>query len=56
MRQTKHRGIARVAAFPLNLIAYNLIRIPELLAPSHPRQGYAQHQTRNYIQLHRAAQ
>ncbi len=29
----KHRGIARVAAdFLLNLIAYNLIRIPKLLA------------------------
>src|SRR6476659_9535585 len=34
MRKTKHRGIARVAAnFLLNLIAYNLIRIPKLLAP-----------------------
>jgi transposase len=33
MRKTKHRGIARVAAdFMLNLIAYNLIRIPKLLA------------------------
>ena len=32
MRKTKHRGIARVAAdFLLNLIAYNLIRIPKLL-------------------------
>ena len=31
MRKTKHRGTARVAA-PLNLIAYNLIRIPKLLA------------------------
>ncbi|MGY3464889.1 hypothetical protein ACVW0I_001760 [Bradyrhizobium sp. LM6.11] len=31
--KTKHRGIARVAAdFLLNLIAYNLIRIPKLLA------------------------
>src|SRR5919204_5754937 len=31
MRKTKHRGIARVAAdFLLNLIAYNLIRIPKL--------------------------
>ena len=29
MRKTKHRGIAPVAAdFLLNLIAYNLIRIP----------------------------
>jgi transposase len=33
MRKTKHRGIGRVAAdFLLNLIAYNLIRIPKLLA------------------------
>src|SRR5246127_5852304 len=33
MRKTKHRGVARVAAdFLLNLIAYNLIRIPKLLA------------------------
>jgi hypothetical protein len=33
MRKTKHRGTARVAAdFLLNLIAYNLIRIPKLLA------------------------
>ena len=33
MRKTKHRGIGRVAAnFMLNLIAYNLIRIPKLLA------------------------
>ncbi len=33
MRKTKHRGIASVAAdFMLNLIAYNLIRIPKLLA------------------------
>jgi transposase len=33
MRKTKHRGIARVAAdFLLNLIAYNLIRIPKLAA------------------------
>ena len=32
MRKTKHRGIARVAAdFLLNLIAYNLIRIPKLV-------------------------
>jgi transposase len=32
MRKTKHRGIARVAAdFMLNLIAYNLIRIPKLI-------------------------
>jgi len=33
MRKTKHRGIARVATdFLLNLIAYNLIRIPKLIA------------------------
>ncbi len=33
MRKTKHRGIRRVkAAFLLNLIAYNLVRIPKLLA------------------------
>src|ERR1700730_3476227 len=33
MRKTKHRGIAGVAAdFLLNLIAYNLIRIPKLVA------------------------
>jgi IS5 family transposase len=33
MRKTKHRGILRVAAdFLLNLIAYNLIRIPKLIA------------------------
>jgi transposase len=33
MRKTKHRGIARVSAdFMLNLIAYNLIRIPRLVA------------------------
>jgi transposase len=33
MRKTKHRGIGRVAAdFLLNLIAYNLIRIPKLIA------------------------
>jgi hypothetical protein len=32
MRKTKHRGIASVAAdFLLNLIAYNLIRIPKLV-------------------------
>jgi Transposase domain (DUF772)/Transposase DDE domain len=32
MRKTKHRGIVRVATdFMLNLIAYNLIRIPKLL-------------------------
>ena len=33
MRKTKHRGIVRVATdFMINLIAYNLIRIPKLLA------------------------
>jgi hypothetical protein len=33
MRKTKYRGIGRVAAnFLLNLIAYNLIRIPKLVA------------------------
>jgi hypothetical protein len=33
MRKTKHRGIAKVGAdFMLNLIAYNLIRIPRLIA------------------------
>ena len=33
MRKTKHRGIRAVAAdFLLNLIAYNLIRIPKLVA------------------------
>ena len=33
LRKTKHRGLARVATdFILNLIAYNLIRIPKLLA------------------------
>jgi transposase len=33
MRKTKHRGICGVAAdFMLNLIAYNLIRIPKLVA------------------------
>ena len=33
MRKTKHRGIHRVAMdFLLNLIAYNLIRIPKLVA------------------------
>ena len=32
MRKTKHRGIARVAAdFLLNLIAYDLVRIPKLV-------------------------
>jgi hypothetical protein len=33
MRKTKHRGRAAVAGdFLLNIIAYNLIRIPKLLA------------------------
>ena len=33
LRKTKHRGVPRVTAdFLLNLIAYNLIRIPKLLA------------------------
>ena len=33
MRKTKHRGICRVAGdFMLNLIGYNLIRIPKLIA------------------------
>ena len=33
MRKTKHRGLTRVAAdVLLNLIGYNLIRIPKLLA------------------------
>lgn len=32
MRKTKHRGLARVAAdFMLNLIGYNLVRLPKLL-------------------------
>jgi transposase len=33
MRKTKHRGVGRVAGdFLLNLIAYNLIRVPKLIA------------------------
>jgi hypothetical protein len=33
MRKTKHRGVATVDAdFRLNLIAYNLVRLPKLLA------------------------
>ena len=33
LRKTKHRGIDRVTAdFLLNLIAYNLVRIPKLIA------------------------
>ena len=48
MRKTKRTGIAGVAAdFLLNLIAYNLIRIPKLLAVSHPATGSTQHQVRN---------
>jgi len=32
MRKTKHRGMAAVAGgFLINIIAYNLIRIPQLL-------------------------
>ena len=31
MRKTRHRGVRRVAGdFLLNLIAYNLVRIPKL--------------------------
>jgi hypothetical protein len=33
LRKTKHRGLAQVASdFLLNIIAYNLIRIPKLIA------------------------
>jgi hypothetical protein len=33
LRKTKHRGIASVTAdFLLNLISYNLVRIPKLIA------------------------
>jgi len=33
MRKAKHRGLARVAGdFLLNLIGYNLIRLPKLIA------------------------
>jgi Transposase DDE domain len=32
LRKTKHRGLAHVASdFLLNIIAYNLIRIPKLI-------------------------
>jgi hypothetical protein len=32
LRKTKHRGVAAVAGdFVINVIAYNLIRIPKLL-------------------------
>ena len=53
MRKTKHRGIARVAAgFLPNLIAFNLIRIPKLLAAAAaiPRQGTTNTRLENYIQ------
>jgi hypothetical protein len=37
MRKAKNRGIGRVAAdFLLNLIAYNLIRIPKLMTARAP--------------------
>ena len=32
LRKTKHRGIVGAAAFLLDLIAYNLVRIPKLIA------------------------
>jgi hypothetical protein len=33
LRKAKHRGICRVAGdFLLNLIAYNLVRIPKLVS------------------------
>ena len=33
LRKTEHRGIRRVAGdFLLNLIAYNLVRIPKLVS------------------------
>jgi len=33
LRKTKHRGIAQVTRdFRLNIITYNLIRIPKLIA------------------------
>ncbi len=44
MRKTRHRGVA--ADFLLNLIAYNLIRIPKLLAVSPPATGSTQRQVR----------
>jgi hypothetical protein len=38
MRKTKHRRVGRVAAdFLLNLIAYNLIRIPKLIVALAPK-------------------
>ena len=58
MRKTKLRGVANVAtSFMLNLIAYNLTRIPKLLGlgqrlfttsrpPQNPRQkGRSMHQS-----------
>jgi hypothetical protein len=37
VRKTKHRGVTRVArGFLLNLIAYNPIRIPKLVAVKTP--------------------
>ena len=40
MRKTKHHGTGAVAAdFLLNLIAYNLIRIPKLVAPKNRQSG-----------------
>jgi hypothetical protein len=57
MRKTKHRGIARVAAdFLLNLIAYNLIRIPKNACRlAIPRQDARNTRLENYIQLRRVA-
>ena len=44
MRKTKHRGIHRVAGnFLINLIAYNLVRIPKLVPLNHPASGRTQH-------------
>ena len=56
MRKTKHRGIARVAGdFLLNLIAYNLIRIPQTACRlATPRQGAPDIGRENSIQLRRA--
>jgi len=40
MRKTKHRGLDRVGVdFMLNLIAYNLIRIPKLVPLEEPNQN-----------------
>ena len=34
MRKTKHRGLTRVTGeFFLNMIGYNLMRLPRLIAP-----------------------